>query len=145
LIIKKANLISKMAVHSHYKFGDAGKQEAASLRLIKAPTYYEAAAKEGMEIDKNEIKTEEEGQSSSWTERLKNWRQMQTTQGTIKDYKDLQKQAGAHGISAVLAYLQSPITSDSVKKHFESVMLNACRRTAGLNLLSQIMNVYQSK
>jgi hypothetical protein len=57
--------------------------------MIKAPSFYAAAKKEGMEIDQNEIKTEEEGQSSIWTERLKNWRQMQTTQGTIKDYKDL--------------------------------------------------------
>jgi hypothetical protein len=65
-----------MAIHSHYKFADAKKFEAEKLRMIKAPSYYEAALKEGMQIDENEIKTEEEGQSSNWTERLKNWRQM---------------------------------------------------------------------
>ena len=58
-IIKKANLICKMAIHSNFKFEDSKTVEASQLRMIKAPTFYEAAKKEGVEIDEAEKDAEE--------------------------------------------------------------------------------------
>lgn len=76
-----------------------------------------------------------------WKDRLKSWRQMQTSKGAIKSFTDRKKEIFDSSVMSVLACLQTPITAQRIKKQVETVFLNASKRIAGLKLLSYVMGL----
>ena len=46
-----------------------------------------------------------------WKDRLKSWRQMQTSKGAIKSYTDRKKEIFDSSVMSILACLQTPITA----------------------------------
>ena len=98
-----------MSIPSSYVFEDPESLFGNSLRLIKPPSYFEEAKKEGFEEALGETT---ENQPLDWKQRLSEWRDMLQSKGTIKDFDSLEKEVSDFGIMACLAYLLSPVTSD---------------------------------
>jgi hypothetical protein len=80
-----------------------------------------------------------------WKDRLKSWRQMQTSKGAIKSFTDRRKEIFDSAVTSILACLQSPINTQRIKKQVESVFINASKRIAGLKLLGSMMNLEMPK
>lgn len=82
-----------------------------------------------------------ETQEQDWKDRLKSWRQMQTSKGAIKSFTERKKEIFDSSVMSILACLQTPINSQRIKKQVENVFLNASKRVAGLKILGWIINL----
>jgi len=51
-----------------------------------------------------------------WKDRLKSWRQMQTSKGAIKSFTDRKKEIFDSSVMSILACLQTPINTLRIKK-----------------------------
>ena len=65
---------------------------------------------------------------------MKQWRQMQTSQGAIKSFTDKKKEIFDSAVTSILAYLQTPLQLGKIKKAVETIFLNATKRVAGLKV-----------
>ena len=66
---------------------------------------------------------------------------MQTSKGAIKSFTDRKKEIFDSSVMSILACLQTPITSQRIKKQVETVFTNGAKRVAGLKLLGQLINL----
>lgn len=58
-------------------------------------------------------------QKQDWQGKLKNWKQMQTSKGSITSFTEMKEEVWKSGITSIMALLQSPIESDSIRKQVE--------------------------
>lgn len=93
------------------------------LKLLKAPTIFEGKLPQ---------------QNTDWQTRLKSWKQMQTSKGTIKSLTERQTEIWNSGITSILALLQTAIEADQIQKQIEKTYIEACKRAAGLKILSEL-------
>lgn len=115
----------KLHVPGVYLVKDHAKKKEGSLLFIKDP-----------HAQRDEAEPE-----FDWKDRLKSWRQMQTSKGAIKSFTDRKKEIFDSAVMSILACLQTPISAARVKKQVESVFLSAARRVAGLKLLGQVVGL----
>jgi hypothetical protein len=113
--------------------------------LVKDPT----KKKEGTLLiikDTSQTKESVDGEAIpepafDWKDRLKSWRQMQTSKGAIKSFTDRKKEIFDSAVMSILACLQTPINTQRIKKQVESVFLNGAKRVAGLKLLGSLISM----
>lgn len=129
-IVEKADFLVKLQVPASYLFKDPNKKKEGHLIFIKDHSRQQDA--EGNQQPQPEY---------DWKDRLKSWRQMQTSKGAIKSYTDRKKEIFDSSVMSVLACLQSPINTQRIKKQVETVFINASKRIAGLKLLGHMMNL----
>ena len=70
-----------------------------------------------------------------WTERLKNWRAVQISKGTINNFKDANTKSNKSVSIEVLSCLQADYNSETLSHEIENFLVLGLRRAAGLNLL----------
>jgi len=75
-----------------------------------------------------------------WKDRLKSWKQMQTSKGSIKSFTDRKKEIFDSSVMSILSCLQTPITAQRIRKQVEIVFVNGSKRVAGLRLLGKLLN-----
>ncbi|CDW73494.1 UNKNOWN [Stylonychia lemnae] len=129
-IIEKAEFLVKLQVPGVYLVKDPSKKKEGALLLIKDQSAIEKEMGEQIPVPEYD-----------WKDRLKSWRQMQTSKGAIKSFTDRKKEIFDSSVMSILACLQTPINTQRIKKQVESVFLNAAKRVAGLKLLGQLINL----
>ena len=91
-IIEKAELLVKLQVPAAYLVKDPSKKKEGTLLYIKDPSLREG----------DEQQPEHE---FDWKDRLKSWKQMQTSKGAIKSFTDRMKEIIDSSVMSVLACL----------------------------------------
>lgn len=114
-IIEKASFLIKMQVPSAYKLHE---KKTGTLIFIKD------------QIDQNEPEHD-------WKDRLKQWKQMQTSKGAIKSFTDRKQEIYDSSVMSVLACLQTPINAQKLQKKVETTFIQATRRVAGLEIMQK--------
>ncbi len=66
---------------------------------------------------------------------------MQTSKGAINSFTDKRKEIFDSSTMSILACLQTPISSQRIKKQVESVFLNATKRVAGLRIVADLIDL----
>ena len=127
-IIEKAEFLIKLQVPRAYTIKDPTAKKEGTLLIIQ-----EATQEPGQENKPRE--------EYDWKNRLKSWKQMQTSKGAIKSFTDRKKEIFDSSVMSVLSCLQSPIGAQRIKKQVETVFVNATKRVAGLKLLGDVMNL----
>ena len=99
-IVEKADFLVKLQVPASYLFKDPTKKKEGHLIFIKDHSRQHEA--DGSAQPQPEY---------DWKDRLKSWRQMQTSKGAIKSYTDRKKEIFDSSVMSILACLQSPINT----------------------------------
>jgi hypothetical protein len=92
-IIEKADFLVKLQVPAAYLYKDASQKREGGLIMIKEPSLEEAESE------------------FNWKDRLKSWRQMQTSKGAIKSYTERNKEIFNSSVTSILACLQTAISA----------------------------------
>ena len=129
-IVEKSEFLVKLQVPVAYLVKDPTKKKEGTLLFIKEPQVREGA--DGQPVQEPEF---------DWKDRLKSWRQMQTSKGAIKSFTERKKEIFDSSVMSVLACLQTAISAQRIKKQVETVFLNASKRVAGLKLLGELVNI----
>ena len=99
-IVEKAEFLVKLQVPLAYLSKDSSLKKHGTLLLIKDPSNTEN--KEGASDEIN------------WKDRLKSWRQMQTSKGAIKSFTERNKEIFDSSIMSILACLQTAINTQKI-------------------------------
>jgi hypothetical protein len=97
-IIEKAEFLIKMTVPAAYLVKDPTKKKEGTLLIIQEQSRME----DGSQQPEPEF---------DWKDRLKSWKQMQTSKGAIKSFTDRKKEIFDSSVMSILACLQTPITA----------------------------------
>lgn len=97
-IIEKAEFLVKLQVPASYLFQDPSKKKEGHILMIKEPS------KDGSEP------------GFDWKDRLKSWKQMQTSKGSIKSFTDRKKEIFDSSVMSILSCLETPITAQRIRK-----------------------------
>jgi len=115
--------MTRLQIPHRFKKSDPTRMKEGQLKLLKAPTIFEGKLPQ---------------QNTDWQTRLKSWKQMQTSKGTIKSLTERQTEIWNSGITSILALLQTAIEADQIQKQIEKTYIEACKRAAGLKILSEL-------
>ncbi|CDW82480.1 hect e3 ubiquitin [Stylonychia lemnae] len=129
-IIEKADFLTKLCVPESYMVKDQLSNKVGNLLFIRDI--------QSMEAVESSIGGAAE---FTWRDRLKQWKQMQTSKGAIKSFTDKKKEIFESSVMSILACLQTPISTQRIKKQVENVFLSSTKRIAGLKLLSQLFSL----
>jgi len=88
----------------------------------------------------------ERGQSKidkefNWTDRLKQWKTHQLSQGAIVDLSSKNQLNSQSSSLAILGLLQSEFSVEQINDVLEASLVSGLRRLAGLNLLNFAMGL----
>lgn len=129
-IIEKAEFLIKLNVPESFKIKDNLSNKVGGLLFIRNI--------QSMENIENTVGAQNE---FTWRDRLKNWKQMQTSKGAINSFTDKRKEIFESSTMSILACLQTPISSQRIKKQVETVFLNATKRIAGLKIIADLIQL----
>lgn len=76
-----------------------------------------------------------------WSDRLKQWRDMSSSQGAIIDYASIGKSITNSVSASVISCMQAPFSSKDLSEKVEHSLVIGLRRSAGLNLLNFAMGL----
>lgn len=119
----KAQFLIRMHIPLHFRRRDPTRMGEGQLLLLRPPSSFEGLPKPKLD----------------WEGRLKAWKQMQTSKGTIKSLTERKADIWNSGITSILALLQTAIASEQIQKQVEKTYTNSCRRTAGLKIVRDLI------
>ena len=84
---------------------------------------------------------EKKDKEFDWRDRLKNWKQMQQTEGAVTGFDEQLKSQSNSVAFSVLGCLQAPMDSGKLRERTEASLVGGLRRSAGLHLLNFAINL----
>jgi len=119
----KAQFMTRLNIPLRFKREDPTRMKDGQLLLLRAPSSFEGLPKPKLD----------------WEGRLKSWKQMQTSRGAIKSLTERRAEIWNSGITSILALLQTALDAQQIQKQVEKTYIDACRRTAGLKLVRDLV------
>jgi len=119
----KAQFMTRLNIPLRFKRADPTRMKDGQLSLLRAPSSFEGLPKPKLD----------------WEGRLKAWKQMQTSRGAIKSLTERRAEVWNSGITSILALLQTAFDAQQIQKQVEKTYIDACRRTAGLKLVRDLV------
>ena len=120
-IIEKSELLIKCSMPTAW-----GGSSTGNLSLQENPS----------EIDERQREIEEVQKKGDWLTKLKTWKERQGEASTSE--KQQKASIFNSSTSSILSCLQSPISSQRIKKQIETIYLNALKRICGFKLIARL-------
>lgn len=126
-IMAKAELMCTLNTHSSFLAVNPNSKKADKQTFVRLNQMIAAAGHKITDKTKN------------FQEKLKEWKEMQTSKGSIVSFTELKDEIWKSGSKSILGLLQIPIDADRFKLHIEKICCESLKRVAGLKIMSQLL------